>query len=157
MTPLSDRFWLKVQKTETCWIWTGARRPEGYGVIGGGPRGSKTLRATHVSYELNVGPIPAGQWVLHRCDNPRCVRPDHLFLGTHQDNVDDAKAKGRAKNPPLHLGEKCHLAKITAEQVREIRAAAAAGESYSSIAKRYPLSKDGVGTIVRRECWKDVA
>jgi hypothetical protein len=93
-----ERFWSKVQKTETCWLWMGARHPHGgYGQFVGPP--IKELRAHRYSWVLAYGPIPDGLLVCHRCDNPPCVRPDHLFLGTHLDNALDMMAKGR--KPPI--------------------------------------------------------
>jgi hypothetical protein len=91
-----ERFWSKVEKTETCWIWTGSC-PEDYGRFFFEGRIQK---AHHVAWKLTVGPIPKGDGyhgicVLHRCDNRKCVRPDHLFLGTHQDNMADREAKQR--------------------------------------------------------------
>lgn len=92
--PLEDRFWEKVEKTEGCWLWTAANG-------GPGKYGQFAIHAHYhegahrVSYVLNVGPIPEGMGVLHRCDVPLCVRPDHLFLGTAADNIADMLAKGR--------------------------------------------------------------
>lgn len=91
--PLKDRFWSKVQKTDGCWEWTGSRRPKGYGVFA--VNGARRESAHRVAYALFIGPISAGFFVCHRCDNPRCVRPDHLFLGTQADNMRDMHAKGR--------------------------------------------------------------
>jgi hypothetical protein len=90
--PVHVRFWRNVQKTPTCWLWTGAYQKPGYGKIGDG---SHSKYAHRVSWELQAGAIPHGLQVLHRCDNPQCVRPDHLFLGTQADNVADMYAKGR--------------------------------------------------------------
>ncbi len=90
--PVEDRFWEKVQKGDGCWEWTGAKT-RGYGVINMG-RGKGLKGAHRLSYEINVGPVGA-LWVLHRCDNPPCVRPDHLFLGTTADNTQDMMSKGR--------------------------------------------------------------
>lgn len=88
-----------VEKTPTCWVWTG-NKPDGrYGhtkYLG------KTYLVHRVAYELFVGPIPDGQWVLHRCDNPPCVRPDHLFLGTPSDNTRDKVAKNRGGVGQIH-------------------------------------------------------
>jgi hypothetical protein len=94
--PLAVRFWAKVQKSAGCWTWTANHLPKGYGVIGVGAADQGLKLAHRVSWEIHFGPIPAGLFVCHRCDNPPCVRPDHLFLGTVQDNVDDMVAKGRA-------------------------------------------------------------
>ncbi len=88
------KFESKIDKRGDCWIWTGALFVSGYGKI---QRGGKRLRAHRVSYELFVGEIPDGLHVLHDCDNPPCVKPAHLFLGTHLDNMMDMERKGRAK------------------------------------------------------------
>jgi len=96
-TGVEDRFWSKVQKTENCWLWMGARTKLGYGQRGGRKTGR---RYTHrLSWEMRFGPIPEGLCVLHHCDNPPCVNPDHLFLGTKKDNTQDMIAKGRGRGP----------------------------------------------------------
>jgi hypothetical protein len=100
MSPeVEARFWAKVQKTDSCWLWTGCKS-RGYGRFRS--RGNKvTSQRTHrVSWEIAHGPIPDGLKVLHRCDTPACVRPDHLFLGTQKENVWDSIQKGRHVNPP---------------------------------------------------------
>jgi hypothetical protein len=91
---LKPRFEANIRKTESCWLWTGMLTDGGYGVISDH---QKKTRAHRASYALYVGPIPEGMHVLHRCDNPPCVNPKHLFLGTHIDNMRDMESKGRAK------------------------------------------------------------
>lgn len=154
--PIADRFWSKVEKTDGCWLWTGAKT-NGYGVLGAGRRGGATVKAPRLSYELAYGPIPPGMFVCHHCDNPGCVRPDHLFLGTGKDNMADAKAKGRISKPPLHAGERCHLTKLDADSVREIRRLAAEGVSQRSIAQRFDIDRSNVSAIVLGKTWKEVA
>lgn len=96
--PLEDRFWEKVDKTtnpDGCWVWTGAvTAPGQHGRIWVASEGRKVI-ASRVSWEMHFGPIPAGHEVCHTCDNPPCVYPGHLFLGTHRVNMQDASAKGR--------------------------------------------------------------
>lgn len=94
--PLGDRFWPKVQKSDGCWLWVaGGDSATGYGRIRLGRAGTKHELAHRVAWQLTFGPIPDGLWVLHHCDTPRCVRPDHLFLGDCSDNMKDAATKGR--------------------------------------------------------------
>lgn len=92
--PLPERFWAKVNKTGECWLWTASFDGRGYGQIGAGPGRNK--RSHRVAWELTYGPIPEGMYVCHHCDTKACVRPDHLFLGTHGDNVRDMIAKKRS-------------------------------------------------------------
>ena len=87
-----NRFWSKVNKTDTCWLWTASSRTDGYGVIG---IEGKTKSAHRVSWQLTYGDIPDGLYVCHHCDNKLCVNPNHLFLGTAKDNTQDMIQKGR--------------------------------------------------------------
>jgi len=119
-TPPERRFALsyRIDRDSGCWVWIGWRVAGRQGPSYGSMRfhGCET-RAHRVSWMLNRGPIPAGLWVLHRCDNPPCVNPDHLFLGTNSDNQRDSVAKGRA----AFLGRRPPNAKLTEEQVKLIR------------------------------------
>lgn len=94
-----ERFWDKVAHIpfHTCWEWTAAKNEKGYGVFG---VGKETDKASRLAYKLTKGPIPRGLFVLHSCDNPGCVNPDHLWLGTNLDNVKDMIKKGRNSPPP---------------------------------------------------------
>lgn len=93
--PLAVRLWEKVDMSGACWMWTGTRTRGGYGHI----RDGRKLRQVHrVVYELACGPIPDGLDIAHRCDNPACVRPEHLFPATHAENMSDMKAKGRGNS-----------------------------------------------------------
>lgn len=93
---LMKRFWEKVQKTETCWIWTAYKNRQGYGKIG--TSASKSINAHRVSWVIHNGPITDSQFVCHACDNPSCVRPEHLFLGTRQENINDMMLKKRSRH-----------------------------------------------------------
>lgn len=94
--PPAVRFWAKVEKTDDCWLWRGSVGSNGYGQL---RVGARMVTASRLAWELTNGPIPDGLWVLHRCDTPLCVRPEHLFLGTHLDNMHDMRHKGRGNAP----------------------------------------------------------
>lgn len=97
--PLKQRFWKRVEKLDSgCWIWTGSKNVGGYGLVGSGGKGGKYLLTHRYSYTIHKGEIPQGMYVMHSCDNPSCVNPDHLSLGTPKDNTLDAKNKGRLSN-----------------------------------------------------------
>jgi hypothetical protein len=118
-------------------------------------------RAHRFSYAMAHGEIPAGLLVLHECDNPACVRPDHLRAGTNAENLSDMRARGRHPHGESHaatrLGEKNGRAKLTAPEVVGIREAHAGGESTYRIAIRTGLNKKSILDIVRRRHWKHVA
>lgn len=98
------RFWAKVIKSDLCWEWSAALNEAGYGMLGLGGRRDGIIRAHRLSWQIHFGEIAKGLFVCHRCDNRKCVRPDHLFLGTNDDNVADMFSKGRQSTPPVHHG-----------------------------------------------------
>ena len=102
MKTQEDRFWSFVNKTDGCWLWTGSTNRKGYGQMSQGRRGLRPLHAHRLSWMIHFGEISSGMCVLHRCDNPPCVRPDHLFLGTIADNDADRDAKGRTMRGSNH-------------------------------------------------------
>lgn len=105
---MEERFWSKVEKTDTCWIWTAAKI-NGYGVFW---HSGKNMKAHRLSYEAAFSPIPIGLYVLHHCDVPSCVNPAHLFLGTQRDNIQDMDSKGRGRRG-IFPGESAPAAKLT--------------------------------------------
>jgi hypothetical protein len=172
---LAEQFIAKVEpSTEGCWTWTASVtttvRPSGYRCpYGQLRRAGRLLLAHRVSWELHAGPVPEGMRVLHRCDNPRCVRPDHLFLGTQADNVADARAKGwlRTATGDRHgsrthperrpRGERSKAARLDEDRVREIRALAARGGlSQRAIARRFGVGRSTVRGVVARRVWRHV-
>ena len=161
ITPPQARFWRFVQQGDGCWEWTGHRALKGYGLITRDHRGG--LRTAHrLSWEIHYGPIPAGLCVCHRCDNPPCVRPDHLFLGTAGENSLDMWAKGRGKpivfDPARHRrGEDAPSAKLTEDNVRLIRQMYAEGNiSQSALGRRFGITQGAVWLIVSRQRWAHV-
>lgn len=153
---LEQRFWAKVNKTDSvddCWEWTAYKNSQGYGQFRKEGRGGQAL-AHRVSYELNVGSIPDGLLVCHKCDNPSCTNPNHLFLGTVKDNMADKMAKGRAKSLS---GELHGRAKLTTSQVKEIRDRLATGEAQTLIAADYGIAQRTVSRIKNADSWAHVA
>lgn len=151
----ADRFWDKVDTSGDCWVWTGKIATTGYGRIYDGV--SRMLNAHRYSWVLHNGPIAAGLQVCHTCDNRACVNPDHLFLGTQQENMDDMFNKGRNSEPPRLLGEKHGNAKLTAGDVRTIRRLYANGNvTMNQLAEEFGVGFSNISKIVNRVAWRHV-
>lgn len=145
MEKVKQRFDALTEKTDSCWHWKGTKCPQGYGHISykGRPTG-----AHRVSYLLHRGDFPRHLQVLHTCNNTSCVNPDHLFIGTQKDNMEDRKAKGRTL-----FGERNQLAKLTKYQVRRIREFRAVGISAYALKKQYNVSLSTIHKILRNETY----
>lgn len=154
----ANLFWVSVDKNQECWLWKRAVTPRGYGRFW---TGSEHTSAHRFSWTATNGPIPAEMFVCHHCDNPTCVRPSHLFLGTVVENNRDAIAKGRytenQRTPPLLKGEKHGASKLTEKEVLEIRDRFSKGDTIASIAMDFTVVN--IRTIeraVRRINWKSI-
>jgi len=151
---LWDRFHEKFvpDPNSGCWLWTGATKEFGYGVIGLGHREDGTAKAHRVAYQLYKGDIPSGMNVLHSCDLPCCVNPTHLRLGTLSDNSQDCVARGRHKSPN-NRGERATWAKLNFENVEQIKKREMAGTAY---ARLYGVSKSTIYQIWSGRNWSTV-
>jgi hypothetical protein len=148
--PVEVRFWEKVQKTNECWLWTGTKAKNGYGVL---RMNRKTATVHRLSWQLHKGQIPKGKSVCHHCDIRHCVRPDHLFIATQEGNLQDASQKGRLNGRNVGRGERHGNHKLTETQVRQIRAMVG---TQTAIAKQFGISRVTISDIKRRLWWKHV-
>lgn len=158
-----EQFWAAVQRTDTCWLWTGPTNERGYGRA----RIMGTIRRAHrVSWEMSFGEIPRGLCVLHRCDVPACVRPDHLWLGTLRDNNLDKVSKGRQARGQTHgsrtqptRGRRrfaTHVVKspLSHAEIAEIRRLYQVGDtSHAKLALAFSISTTQAGRIVNGFDW----
>jgi len=141
-------FWVYVNKTAGCWLWA-AGSSAGYGVF---HVKRKVMRAHRVAYILANGSIPKGLLVCHSCDNPLCVNPDHLWVGTQKDNMKDAREKGRTRK-----GENHGASRLNDNIIQIIRNDYSAGRmNQPELAKRFNVSQKNISKVVRRETWRHV-
>jgi hypothetical protein len=155
-TPV-ERFWLQVDQSngpDSCWLWTGGTRDQSraYGSMSVGDR---KILVHRFSWELACGPIPNGMRVLHTCDNPPCVNPSHLFLGTQLDNIADRKAKGRSAN-----GSRIPHAVLTPGIVKEIRQRLKwydRTDGCAALAKEFGVGKTTIWQAAHGKSWKNIA
>lgn len=170
----ASKFWNKVDRSKECWEWQGYVRTNGYGAFNAAGNSSPTL-AHRLAYMLVVGPVPKGKVVCHRCDNRRCCRPDHLFVGTRAENNHDMQKKGRCasgdrnglrlhpeRNPMFLYPEKAAMmrgenngnSKLRQGEVDEIRRRFSAGDTKAAIARAFSVSHRTVRSIVGGETWR---
>lgn len=162
------RFWAKVQKGSDCWEWSGARLPRGYGTVRVDRR---PWLAHRLSWVIHFGPIRDGMFVCHTCDNPACVRPEHLFEGTALANNRDMVSKNRHAHGPTHgsathphrfpggraRGTRINTAKLSEADVVAIRARFAAGATtQKELAVAFGVSKSAIWYVVRVGSWRHV-
>lgn len=150
---MTARFAAKVRKTDGCWEWTGAIMKTGYGAF---RVGRSTVYAHRFAWEAVNGPAPPGVYVCHHCDNPACVRPDHLFLGTPRDNVADMDRKGRRVRKTAR-GASNGNAKLTEDDVRWLREQRSAGATQAQLAIALRISQTNVSDILKGRIWRSVA
>lgn len=161
--PIDVRFWRRVPKgnLDACWEWDGSRLAAGYGQFG--LTRSRPVLAHRMAWELTHGPIPEGMHVLHRCDNPPCCNPTHLFLGSNSDNIADRVAKGRSPVGREHWssrngdrvarGERAGGAKLTQGKVDAIRQLRAQGVTQRELAERFGVSRATIYLIQEGKRW----
>jgi len=149
LTP-EDKFWRRVdiEANEICWNWLGAVDGGNYGIF----RSSifSEIKTHRISWYLTYGKIPQDMWVLHKCDNPICCNPQHLFLGNNQDNINDKVLKNRQSRL---FGERNGRSKLTIRDIKEIRKLHINGYSYRDITSVFPISFTQTARIIRGESW----
>jgi len=148
---LSETIWKFIDRTNgdaACWIWNGATVAGGYGCI---RSKGKLHRAHRAVYELLVGPIPNGAFLLHSCDNPKCCNPKHLRPGNAKENLHDAISRNR-----FLVGEKSPHSKLSNEDVIAIRKERATGATGRSLSKKYGIAESEISAIVNRRRWTHV-
>lgn len=143
------RFEEKVDKSKNgCWEWMAAKHPKGYGNFS---LDGKIQGAHRIAYKLYIGKIPEGLFVCHHCDNPGCVNPEHLFLGTNADNAHDRDNKERGS-----YGENRPNAKLTADMVNKIRVKWMDGITMSDLGREFGVARQTISTIVHNRKWRRV-
>lgn len=162
---LQDIYDYVLVSEDGCWLWQRSKDSKGYGAVYVPHR----MSAHRASYELTFGPVPKGKSVCHTCDNPACINPDHLWLGSHAENMADMKAKGRSSKPPVHTGDKhwrskypekvakgeaVTNAKMTNEKVIKLRLDYVAGVPKQELVSRYGCTQSSISDYIGGRSWK---
>lgn len=150
-----DRFWSKVEfgrqsAVGRCWEWRSKRNRHGYGLFS---LGGREVRAHRTAWRLTFGPIPTGLGILHKCDNPPCVRPDHLFPGSQLDNVADMDRKGRGRGR-WSPGDEHFKAVLGAADVQTVRQCVAEGETRKALAARFGVAPSTISRAAAGKTWR---
>jgi hypothetical protein len=150
-----NRFWNKVKKTDSCWLWQGGQYLNGYGAVRGTDQ--KQTSAHRLAWQLVNGEIPEGYNVCHTCDNRLCVNPEHLWLGTQSENIQDMYHKGRGNFAGrTQQGEKNNGSKLTEDIVRQIKTLASAGTRQADIMRITGATRANVWAIVHNKSWSHI-
>lgn len=149
VVPIEQRFFKHVLKTDTCWLWIGTKDRNGYGMAA---MGKRLVYAHRISYAMKYGEFDRKMCVLHACDVPACIRPEHLSLGTHKDNMRDMAQKGRAA-----YGERNGASKLTVSAVKEIRRRLDLGETQESVRVWAGISSGAISNIANFKTWRHAA
>ena len=148
MTEIEERFWSQVDKSGDCWMWTGKTTVDDYGCFHATINGQRAYKAHRASWMLRIGKVPRGRLVCHSCDEPLCVNPDHLWLGTHEQNQLDMQRKGRQVR-----GEQHGCAKLTEQQVIDIKTS---DLTIKELSEQYGMHNSHIGRILNGEKWAHV-
>jgi hypothetical protein len=147
------RFWSYVTKTKTCWLWNRCVSDQGYGKTS---LDGQLWLAHRLSWTFKHGPVPEGMCICHRCDVPACVRPSHLFLGTHADNTADMIRKGRESLKHPIYGERNGLAKLTEANIIEIRRRYTCRKGVAKLAQEFGIRPESLWRIANRKAWQHI-
>ena len=142
---IEEKFWSNVEKTDGCWLWTGYSDKDGYGVL---VYEGKFYRCPSFSLKLDGRPVPKGRFACHTCDTPACVKPEHLYVGTPSQNVQDALSRNR-----MLVGSRHYASKLTEADIPKIRTDP---RTHEIIASAYKVSASLVGLIKSRKIWRHV-
>ena len=158
MKSLEERFWEKVEKTDGCWLWTAYKNADGYGKF---RISGKSHSAHRFSWILHNGPIPElpdtdyrGTCVLHRCDTPPCVNPDHLFLGSQLDNMVDRGSKDRQAHQPGETNPRAILTELEVSSIRTLYGHG--GYTQKELGIKFGCGRSTVSHIVNNKTWKNL-